>query len=57
MSTTTAMIVLVIAVLTGVVGVVLFHLAFAHPRVAIPLTVALAGMALMATVAVGVAAR
>lgn len=57
MTTTTALLVLMFAVLTALLGAGLFHLVHTRPRLAVPLTVALAGMTLLVTCAVGIIAR
>ncbi|WP_328299182.1 hypothetical protein OG389_16135 [Streptomyces sp. NBC_00435] len=57
MTTTTALLVLTLVLLTALIGGVLFHLAFTRPRLAVPLSVAMAGMTLLATCAMGIVTR
>ncbi|WP_159038141.1 hypothetical protein [Streptomyces sp. WM6386] len=57
MTTTTALIVLMLLLLTLLLGGALFYLVHTHPRLAAPLTVAMAGMALLAPSVVGIIAR
>lgn len=57
MTTTIALIVLLLLLLTVLLGGALFYLVHTHPRFAVPLTVAMAGMTLLATCVVGIVAR
>ncbi|WP_405978938.1 hypothetical protein [Streptomyces sp. NBC_00158] len=57
MTTTTALLILLLAVLTALLGGALFHLVLTRPRLATPLTVAMGGMALLATLTFGVVSR
>lgn len=57
MTTTVALIVLLLLLLTLLLGVVLFYVVHTRPHLAVPLTVAMAGMTLMATCVAGIIAR
>ncbi|MEU7388973.1 MULTISPECIES: hypothetical protein [Streptomyces] len=57
MTTTTALLVLILILLTALLGGSLFYLVYSRPGLAVPITVALAGMTLVATCVVGVIAR
>ncbi|MEU8580252.1 hypothetical protein [Streptomyces abikoensis] len=57
MTTTTALLVLMFLLLTVLLGGALFYLVHTRPRLAVPLTVAMTGMALLATCAVGIITR
>ncbi|MBE8477457.1 hypothetical protein [Streptomyces justiciae] len=57
MTTTVALIVFLLLLLTLLLGGALFYVVHTRPRLAVPLTVAMAGMTLLATCVVGIIAR
>ncbi|MEU6442471.1 hypothetical protein [Streptomyces sp. NPDC047046] len=57
MTTTTALLVLILILLTALLGGALFCLVHSRPSLTVPVTVALAGMTLVATCAVGIITR
>lgn len=57
MTTTVALIVLLLLLLTLLLGGALFYVVHTHPNLAVPLTVAMAGVTLLATCVVGIIAR
>ncbi|MFE6196936.1 hypothetical protein [Streptomyces sp. NPDC057838] len=57
MTTTSALILLILISLTALLGGALFYLVHSRPSLAVPVTVALAGMTLVVTCAVGIIAR
>ncbi|MEU5921553.1 hypothetical protein [Streptomyces sp. NPDC047141] len=57
MTTTVALIVLLLLLLTLLLGGALFYVVHTRPHLAVPLTVAMAGMTLLATCVAGIIAR
>ncbi|MEU5214640.1 hypothetical protein AB0G79_00350 [Streptomyces sp. NPDC020807] len=57
MTTTTALLVLILILLTALFGGALFYLVHSRPSLAVPITVALTGMTLAVTCAVGITGR
>ncbi|MFJ3702413.1 MULTISPECIES: hypothetical protein [Streptomyces] len=57
MTTTTALLALILTLLAALLGGALFSLVHSRPSLAVPVTVALAGMTLVVTCAVGIIAR
>ncbi|MEV8366687.1 hypothetical protein [Streptomyces niveus] len=57
MTTTTALIVLLFLLLTVLLGGALFYIVHTRPRLAVPLTVAMAGVTLLTTCVIGIIAR
>ncbi|MZF90604.1 hypothetical protein [Streptomyces sp. SID5643] len=57
MTTTVALIVLLLLLLTLLLGGALFYTVHTRPHLAVPLTVAMAGMTLLVTCVVGIIAR
>ncbi|SEC22744.1 hypothetical protein SAMN04490357_1493 [Streptomyces misionensis] len=57
MTTTVALIVFLLLLLTLLLGGALFYVVHTRPHLAVPLTVAMAGMTLLATCVVGIIAR
>ncbi|MFD5207625.1 hypothetical protein ACFWIP_08665 [Streptomyces anulatus] len=57
MTTTTALLALILTLLAALLGGALFYLVHSRPSLAVPVTVALAGMTLVVTCAVGIIVR